>query len=209
VILPELDLSRCTLTVMKRIIELVLTVGLLSSAALAQTTEPVPEPKQPVPVVAPSALTSNPASNPFGVSLTAGLNPGVLTVALDYDVTPNINVRFGVSPSPQVLELGIAYAFRTTADWRIYGIASLAYRFTPSPEPWSRVVGTLGVGLESPLFLFWNSPNRPPIWNRLEFGISSLDETKIGYYYSVPGSSYVPTYPGPGIFFRYGTVIRF
>jgi hypothetical protein len=190
---------------MKRIIQLVLTAGLLNCPALAQTTEPVPEPKQPAPIVAPVV----PTSNPFGVSLTAGLNPGVLTVALDYDVTPNINVRFGVSPSPQVLELSAAYAFRTTPDWRIYGIASLAYRFTPSPEAWSRVVGTLGVGLESPLFLFWNSPNRPPIWNRLEFGISSLDETKIGYYYSVPGSNYVPTYPGPGIFFRYGTVIRF
>jgi hypothetical protein len=205
VILPELDLSRCTLNVMKRMIQLVLTAGLFSSPALAQTTEPTLEPKQPAPVVAPTVATSN----PFGVSLTAGLNPGILSVALDYDVTPNINVRFGVSPSPQVLELGFAYAFRSTPDWRIYGIASIAYRFTPSPEAWSRVVGTLGVGLESPLFLFWNSPNRPPIWNRLEFGISSLDETKIGYYYSYPGSSYVPTYPGPGIFFRYGTVIRF
>jgi hypothetical protein len=188
---------------MKRMMQVILTASLLSSPALAQTTEPSPSVLAPVPTV------SAPVSNPFGVSLTAGLNPSVLTVALDYDVTPNINVRFGVSPSPQVLELGVAYAFRTTPDWRIYGIAGIAYRFTPSPEAWSRVVGTLGVGLESPLFLFWNSPNRPPIWNRLEFGISSLDETKIGYYYSVPGSGYVPTYPGPGIFFRYGTVIRF
>lgn len=190
---------------MKRMIQVVLTAGLLSSAALAQTTEPAPEPTKQAPVVAPTV----PTSTPFGVSLTAGFNPGVLTVALDYDVTPNINLRFGISPSPQVLELSAAYAFRSTPDWRIYGIAGIAYRFTPSPEAWSRVVGTLGVGLESPLFLFWNSPNRPPIWNRLEFGISSLDETKIGYYYSVPGSGYVPTYPGPGIFFRYGTVIRF
>jgi hypothetical protein len=190
---------------MKRIIQLVLTAGLLSSPTLAQTTEPAPEPKQPALVVAPTV----PTSNPFGVSLTAGFNPGALTVALDYDITQNINVRFGISPSPQVLELSAAYAFRSTPDWRIYGIASIAYRFTPSPEAWARVVGTLGVGLESPLFLFWNSPNRPPIFNRLEFGISSLDETHIGYAYSYPGSSYVPTYPGPGIFFRYGTVIRF
>ena len=188
---------------MKRIIQLVLTAGLLVCPALAQTTEPAPA----TPAAVPAAAA--PVSNPFGVSLTAGLNPSALTVALDYDVTQNINVRFGISPSPQVLELSAAYAFRSTPDWRIYGIASIAYRFTPSPEIWARVVGTLGVGLESPLFLFWNSPNRPPIYNRLEFGISSLDETKIGYVYSYPGSSYAPTYPGPGVFFRFGTVIRF
>jgi hypothetical protein len=188
---------------MKRMIQLVLTAGLLVCPALAQTTEPAPA----TPAAVPAAAT--PVSNPFGVSLTAGLNPSALTVALDYDVTQNINVRFGISPSPQVLELSAAYAFRSTPDWRIYGIASIAYRFTPSPDVWARVVGTLGVGLESPLFLFWNSPNRPPIYNRLEFGISSLDETKIGYVYSYPGSSYAPTYPGPGVFFRFGTVIRF
>jgi hypothetical protein len=205
VISPDFDLSWCTLTGMKRMMQLVLTAGLLSSPALAQTTEPAPEPAKPALVATPVA----PISNSFGVSLTAGLNPSALTVALDYDVTPNINVRFGISPSPQVLELSAAYAFRSTPDWRIYGIASIAYRFTPSPEAWSRVVGTLGVGLESPLFLFWNSPNRPPIYNRLEFGISSLDETKIGYIYSYPGSTYTPTYPGPGVFFRFGTVIRF
>ena len=188
-------------------IQLVLTAGLLTSPALAQTTEPAP--------VTPAALpaAAAPVSNPFGVSLSAGLNPSALTVALDYDITQNINVRFGISPSPQVLELSAAYAFRSTPDWRIYGIASIAYRFTPSPEVWARVVGTLGVGLESPLFLFWNSPNRPPIYNRLEFGISTLDETKIGYGYSYnqsyPGSTYAVTYPGPGVFFRFGTVIRF
>jgi hypothetical protein len=188
---------------MKRMIQLVLTAGLLSSAALAQTTEPAPV----SPAAVPAAAT--PVGIPFGVSLSAGINPSAFTVALDYDVTQNINVRFGISPTPQVLELSAAYAFRSTPDWRIYGIVSLAYRFTPSPEIWARVVGTLGVGLESPLFLFWNSPNRPPIYNRLEFGISSLDENKIGYAYSYPGSSYALAYPGPGVFFRFGTVIRF
>ena len=192
---------------MKRLIQLVLTAGLLTSPALAQTTEPAPVTPAAIPAAIPAAAP--PISNPFGVSLSAGLNPSALTVALDYDVTQNINLRFGISPSPQVLELSAAYAFRSTPDWRIYGIASIAYRFTPSPEVWARVVGTLGVGLESPLFLFWNSPNRPPIYNRLEFGISTLDETKIGYAYSYPGSTYTVTYPGPGVFFRFGTVIRF
>ena len=190
---------------MKRIIQLVLTAGLFTSPALAQTTEPTPT--TPAPVLAPVAAPT--AVNQFGVSLTAGFNPSVLTVALDYDVTPNINIRFGISPSPQVLELNAAYAFRSTPDWRVYAIAGLSYRFVPSPEAWARVVGTLGIGLESPLFLFWNSPNRPPIWNRLEFGISSLNELGVSYAYSYPQNGYVAPYPGPGIFFRYGTVIRF
>jgi hypothetical protein len=133
VISPENDLNCCTLTVMKRMIQLVLTAGLLSSTALAQTTDPAP--------VTPAALpaATAPASNPFGVSLTAGLNPSVLTVALDYDVTSNFNLRFGVSPSPQVLELGVAYAFRTTPDWRIYGIAGSLVSGGWDARCWARV----------------------------------------------------------------------
>ena len=190
---------------MKRIIQLVMTAGLLSSPALAQTTEPAPE--SPAPIVAAPATTE--AVSPFGVAYEFGINPFVSTIKVDYDVTPNINIRFGISPSPQVLELNAAYAFRSTPDWRVYAIAGISYRFVPSPEAWARVVGTLGIGLESPLFLFWNSPNRPPIWNRLEFGISSLNESGVSYAYSYPGGTYVAPYPGPGIFFRYGTVIRF
>jgi hypothetical protein len=190
---------------MKRMIP-ILIAGLLSCPALAQTTQPAPTtpaPTTPAPVAVPAPV------NQFGVSLTAGINPSVFTVAVDYDVTPNINLRFGISPSPQVLELNAAYAFRSTPDWRVYGIAGISYRFVPSPEAWARVVGTLGIGLESPFFLFWNSPNRPPIWNRLEFGISSLNENGVSYAYSYPNGTYVAPYPGPGIFFRYGTVIRF
>ena len=188
---------------MKRMIQLFLTAGLLVRPALAQTTEPAPTTPAPVAVPAPTPV------NQFGVSLIAGFNPSVLAVALDYDITPNINIRFGISPSPQVLELNAAYAFRSTPDWRVYAIAGISYRFVPSPEAWARVVGTLGIGLESPMFLFWNSPNRPPIWNRLEFGISSLNELGVSSAYSYPGGTYVAPYPGPGIFFRYGTVIRF
>jgi hypothetical protein len=192
---------------MKTSLRVFLTAAFLSSPALAQTT-PAPEPTPaPVPTPVVAAVTKSAETTSFGISLTAGLNPGILSFALDYDLTDRINLRFGVSPSPQVLELDASYAFRTTPDWRVYGVLGVAYRFSTSPEAWSRVVGTLGVGLETRFFLFLTSSNPPPIWNRIEFGLSSLDETRVGYY-SYPGGPQ-PVYPGPGVFFRYGTVIRF
>ncbi len=72
--------------------QVILTAGLLLSTALALSTEPAPTSPAPVVVPAPTPV------NQFGVSLTAGFNPSVLTVALDYDVTPNINIRLGISP---------------------------------------------------------------------------------------------------------------
>jgi hypothetical protein len=193
---PDFDLNCCTLIVMKRMIQVILTAGLFSSPALAQTTEPAPE--SPMPIVAPAV--TEPVS-PFGVAYEFGINPFVSTIKVDYDVTPNINLRFGISPWPQVIEAGVAYIFRNTPDWRLYGALGLAYRFDANPALWSRVIGSLAIGLEYPFGLFWSGSNRPPIWSRIEFGISSLNDL-FGYSYS-------NSYPGLGLYLRSGIVIRF
>jgi hypothetical protein len=194
---PDFVLKRCTLRWMNRIIQLVLTAGLLSSPALAQTTEPAPE--FPTPIVATPAAPE--AASPFGVAYEFGINPFVSTFKVDYDVTDNINLRFGISPYPQLLEVGAAYIFRNTPDWRLYGVLGLAYRFDANPALWSRVIGSLAIGLEYPFGFGWPGANRPPIWNRIEFGISSLND--------LFGFSYSNAYPGIGLYLRSGIVIRF
>jgi hypothetical protein len=194
--LPEPDLCRSTLIEMKPIIQLVLTAALLSSPALAQTTEPTPE--SPAPIVAPETPET---INPFGIAFEFGINPTVSAIRLDYDVTPNFNLRFGISPSPQVIEAGAAYVFRNTPDWRLYGSLGVAYRFDANPALFSRVIASLAIGLEYPFGLFFSGPSRPPIWSRIEFGISSLSDL-FSYSYS-------NSYPGPGLYVRSGIVIRF
>ena len=181
---------------MKRIIQLVLAAGLLSSPALAQTTPPAPE--TPAPIVAPAATET---VSPFGVAYEFGINPFVSTIKVDYDVAPNINLRFGISPFPQLIEAGMAYIFRNTPDWRLYGALGMAYRFDTNPALWSRVIGSLAVGLEYPFGFGWPGASRPPIWNRIEFGLSSLND--------LFGFSYSNAYPGLGLYLRSGIVIRF
>jgi hypothetical protein len=182
---------------MNRIVPLVLTAGLLICPALAQTTEPAPQ--SPAPIVAAPAAPE--AASPFGVAYEIGLNPFVTSIKVDYDVAPNINLRFGISPWPQLIEAGVAYVFRNTPDWRLYGVLGLAYRFDSNPAPWSRVIGSLAIGLEYPFGLGWPSASRPPIWSRIEFGISSLND--LAFY------SYLNEYPGIGLYLRSGIVIRF
>jgi hypothetical protein len=194
---PDFVLNRCTLRWMKRIIQLVLTAGLLTCPALAQTTEPAPE--SPAPIVAAPAVTE--AVSPFGVAYEFGINPFVSTIKVDYDVTPNINLRFGISPYPQLIEAGAAYIIRNTPDWRLYGVLGIAYRFDANPALWARVIGSLAVGLEYPFGFGFPGASRPPIWNRIEFGISSLND--------LFGFSYSNQYPGIGLYLRSGIVIRF
>jgi hypothetical protein len=182
---------------MNRIIQLVLTAGLLISPALAQTTEPAPE--SPAPIVAAPAAPE--AVSPFGVAYEFGLNPFVSAFKIDYDVTPNVNLRFGISPYPQLIEAGAAYIFRNTPDWRLYGVLGIAYRFDNNPALWSRLIGSLAIGLEYPFGFGFPGASRPPIWNRIEFGISSLND--------LFGFSYSNAYPGIGLYLRSGIVIRF